>query len=73
VGGSRLAGNYCMFWVLHFLGFRVLHLLKFCFVVLSAERGTGHTHDTPAILLVLSLELRETDFDLNCSYRLSPP
>jgi len=30
-------------------------------------------HDTPAILLVLSLELRETDFDLNCPYRLSPP
>ncbi len=27
----------------------------------------------PAILLVLSLELRETDFDLDCPYRLPPP
>jgi len=43
------------------------------FVELSAVRATGHTHDTPAILLVLSLELRETDFDLDCPYRLPPP
>lgn len=47
-------------------------MLTFSFVELSAERAMGHTHDTPAILLVLSFELRETDFDLDSSYRLPP-
>ena len=59
------------FWVLHFWSFR--SLLSLNFVELSAECAMGHIYDTPAILLVLSFELRETDFDFDCPYRLPPP
>ena len=58
---------------LRFLDFRIFHVLSLFFVELSPEHAAGHIHDTPAILLLLSLELCETDFDLDRPYRLPPP